>query len=122
MTGLPRQASLGVGLATAALVWGVFNVALPTAADVRVGDPGDKDVSGAERTASWASAAAVAGISLIAKDPTVFILGGSMVVLMAWWYRHSNHFNPSTRTVMGVTSRQIQQAGMDDSAGYSPAL
>lgn len=119
---LPRQASLGVGLATAALVWGVFNVALPTAADVRVGDPGDKDVAGAERTATWASAAAVSGISLISKDPTVFILGGSMVVVLAWWYRHSNHYNPASGNVLGATSRQVQAQSMDDGAGYSPAL
>lgn len=119
---LPRQASLGVGLATAALVWGIYNVALPTAADVRSGAPGDRDAAAAERTATWASAAVVAAVSLIAKDPTVFVIGGSMTVGMAWWMRHSNSYDPALGSVLGASSRQVQQATMDDGAGYSPAL
>lgn len=119
---LARQASLGVGLATAALVWGVYNVALPSIADVRVGEPGDRDAAAAERTATWASAAAVAGISLIAKDATVFVIGGSMVVLMAWWHRHSNGFDPSLGSVFTPgQSRQVMGDAMSAEAGYSPA-
>jgi hypothetical protein len=119
---LPRQFSLGVGLATAALVWGIYQVALPSAADVRVGPASDRDAAAAERTATWASAAAVAGVSLLAKDPTVFVLGGSMTVAMAWWMRHSNAYDPAIGSVLGASSRQVQQSSMDDGAGYSPAV
>ncbi len=117
---LPRQASLGVGLATAALVWGVYNVALPTVADSRVGAPGDADLAGAERAASWASAAAVAGVSLLAKDPTVFIIGGSMVVFMAWWNRHANHHDSSLGSAVMPSSRQVMDP-MTADTGYSPS-
>ncbi len=121
---LGREASLGVGLACAALVWGVYNVALPTVADVRVGDPEDADAGAAERTATWASAAAVSAVSLIAKDATVFILGGSMVVLMSLWYRHANFFNVSAGGAMIPQHRQpvVADSTLQPDAGYSPAV
>jgi hypothetical protein len=105
---LKREVSLGVGLATAALVWGIYQGALPTLAEGRVSDPQDRDLAGAERAASWTAAAAVAGVSLIAKDPTVFILGGSMVVALAWLHRHANHNNPMTGAASYTpSSRQV---------------
>ncbi len=121
---LGREASLGIGLATAALVWGVYNVALPTVADVRVNDPEDADAGAAERTATWASAAAVAGVSLIAKDATVFIIGGTMVVLMSVWYRHANFFNASLGGAMLPQHRQpvVADSTLQPDAGYSPSL
>jgi hypothetical protein len=118
---LKREVSLGVGLATAALVWGVYNTALPSVADVRVGEPQDRDIAASERTATWTSAAAVAGVSLLAKDPTVFIIGGAMVVTLAWWHRHANHFNPSLGSATTPSSRQVQAEEMTVGAGYSPA-
>lgn len=119
---LPRQVSIGVGLATAALVWGIYNSALPTIADARVSEPDDRDLSSAERAATWTAAAAVAGVSLIAKDPTVFVLGGSMVVVLAWWHRHSNMYNPSLGGAMTPSSRQVMSEAMQDvSTGYAPA-
>lgn len=118
---LPRTVSLATGLATVGLVWGIYNSALPTIADIRVADPEDRDVAAAERTATWTAAAIVSGVSLIAKDPTVFVLGGSMVVVLAWWHRHSNHFNPSLGSAIIPSSRQVQVESMQVDAGYSPA-
>jgi hypothetical protein len=118
---LKREVSLGVGLATAALVWGVYNTALPAVADVRVGQPQDPDIAASERTATWVSAAAVAGVSLISKDPTVFVLGGTMVVALAWWHRHANHFNPAVGSSTTPSSRQVMSELNAMGAGYSPA-
>ena len=88
------EVSLGMGLAVAALVWGVFNSTMPPVAEVRVTDQNDRDLAAAERTATWTSAAVVAGVALIAKDATVFILGGAMVTGLAWMYRHANQVHP----------------------------
>ena len=119
---LKREVSLGVGLATAALVWGVFNSALPSVADVRVGEKDDQDIASAERSATWISAAAVAAVSLLAKDPTVFILGGGMTVALAWWHRHANMYSPVTGTAMTPSSRQVMSEEMTAvSNGYAPA-
>lgn len=118
---LKREVSLGVGLATAALVWGVYNSALPSIADVRVGEPDDKDIAATERAATWASAAAVGAVSLISRDATVFILGGSMVVIMAWWHRHSNMHNSTLGNAVMPSSRQVQNDSMAVGAGYTPS-
>lgn len=91
---LKPEVSIGVGLATAAVVYGVYSTAMPTIADTRSLPPGTVDVEAAEKSAAWMSAAVVGAISLIAKDPTVFILGGSMVVALSWWYKHANSVNP----------------------------
>lgn len=88
------EVSLTVGLATVALVYGIYSNALPTVADIRVGQAADPDIASAEQLAAWTAAAAVGAVSLIAKDPTVFVLGGSMVVALSWWHRHANHVNP----------------------------
>lgn len=118
---LKREFSLGVGLATAALVWGIYSTALPSIADVRVSQPNDRDAAAAERAASWTAAAAVAGISLIAKDPTVFVLGGSMVVVMSWWHRHSNQYNPSLGSAVMPSTRAVMSNAMNSGAGYTPS-
>ncbi len=119
---LSRELSLGVGLATAALVYGVYMTALPSVAEMRTTPPNDPDAGGAERSAAWIAAAAVSGISLITKDPTVFVLGGSMVVALSWWHRHANNHNPSLGSATMPSSRAVQQETMMAGAGYSPSI
>jgi hypothetical protein len=76
-------------------------------ADIRVGAPNDDHIDRSERAASWLSVAVVAGISLVAKDPAIFIIGGATVVGMAWWTRYGNALNPLTgsTSVEGMVQR-----------------
>jgi hypothetical protein len=94
------EVSLTASLATGAVVWGIYSNALPTLPDVRVGKPNDPDIDGSRKAAAWTAAATVAGISLIARDSTIFIVGGFMVIAADWWFRHANNNNPM---VSGVT-------------------
>ena len=94
--GLKAEVSIPVGLALGAVVYGIFSNATPTLADIRSAPPNNTDIDKAERTATWTSAAVVAGISLIARDPNVFIIGGFMVITMALITRHANGINPAT--------------------------
>lgn len=87
---LKPEASLMVSLATAAVVYATFQNFTPSIADVRSIDPANTDVQKSERTATWTSAGIVAGISLLAKDATIFVIGGAMVVAMAWATRHAD--------------------------------
>lgn len=119
---LSREVSLGVGLATAALVWGVYNSALPSIAEARATQPNDSHLASSERAATWTAAAVVAGVSLISKDATVFILGGSMVVALAWWHRHSNLVHPTLGSATTPSSRQVMSEINNADAGYSPSL
>lgn len=92
--GLKPDVSLTVGLATGALVWSIYQKALPSLPDIRVGKPNDPEIEGSRKAAAWTAAGTVGAISLIAKDPTIFIVGGAMVIAADWWTRHANNRNP----------------------------
>jgi hypothetical protein len=98
---LRPEVSLPVALATAAIVYVTYDHALPSIADSRVGGCNDAHLATSERQAAWTSAAIVGGISLIAKDPNVFIIGGTMIVALSWWHRHANAVNPDTGSMGG---------------------
>lgn len=93
---LKPEGSIMAGLACGAVVYGIHANANPTMSDIRSLDKGNADVAKSERAATALSAAVVAGISLIAKDPTIFVIGGVITVAMAWWTRHANTVNPTT--------------------------
>lgn len=119
---LKPEVSIGVGLATAAVVYGVYTTAVPTIADVRSLPPQTGDIVSAERSAAWMSAAVVGAISLIAKDPTVFILGGSMVVALSWWYKHADTVNPEFGAAVPKgdnLSEQFDESSMADAENYA---
>ncbi len=93
---MPRmpEVSLGLGLATATVAYTIYNRGLPASADQRVGAPGDDHLEAARKQSVWLAAATVAGISLIAKDPTIFVIGGLSVVALDWTTRVNNWTNP----------------------------
>lgn len=94
---LKPDVSLGVALATATVVYGIHSNMTPPVADVRSLESNNGDIQASERAASWISAAVVAGISLLAKDPTIFVVGGTMVVVMAWTTRHADQVDTVTK-------------------------
>jgi len=96
MTVLKPEGSLVASLATMTAVYAIYQYGVPSVADVRTAEPGNKDIDGSERAASWMAAGVVAGVSLIAKDPTIFILGGATIIGLSWWTRHANMVNPET--------------------------
>src|SRR5262245_53324291 len=125
MMALPQSASLGVGLATAGLVYAIHSQATPTMADIRVGSPNDPHIDNAERAATVISIGVVSAVSLLAKDPTIFIIGGGMAVIMAWWTRHANTLNPTLGlpSMEGTQRVEVPQSdtGMDDTGDYLSA-
>lgn len=115
---LAPKDSIMAGLAVGAIVYTIHSQATPTMSDIRVGAPNDETIAKNERAASWISASVVAGISLIAKDPTIFILGGAMVVGMAWWTRFNNAVNPVSQTpsMEGAQVQDIQGTEIQNEA------
>lgn len=114
---LKPETSVLVGLATATAVYGIYTNALPPVVDIKDTPPSDDMIGSTEKTAAWLSAAVVAGISLITKDPTVFVLGGSMVIALSWWNRHANEVNPQWGTVTapsGFTPEMFDENNMAD--------
>jgi hypothetical protein len=91
---LKPNESIMAGLAITALVYGVYSNATPTITEIRAAKPGDTDVEASRKMAAWTAGSVVAGVSLIAKDPTIFIIGGSAVIIIDWWHRHANAVDP----------------------------
>lgn len=88
------EISIGAGLALATLVYAIYTNATPSVADIRTLTENNADIEKSERSATWLAAGSVAGVSLIARDPVIFMVGGSMVIAMAWWTRHANMVSP----------------------------
>lgn len=116
---LRPEVSLPVALATGTVVYTIYNQGLPGQADIRAhGNVGDGTIDAVRKQQLWTSAAVVAAISLIAKDATVFIIGGAMVIGLDWITRANNQTNPLTgridRQAMTVAPPSEQAAGGDD--------
>jgi hypothetical protein len=114
---LQNESSVAIGLAVGGVAFTVFNMSLPPLTDVRAADPENGDVFAAERTATWVAAGIVTGVALITSDATVFIIGGSVVVGLAWLYRHANEVNPVSGTATADTDAGLLTMEPQDS-GY----
>lgn len=87
---LKPEAGVLAGLAVGTVVFAIHQNATPSQADIQALPAGTPDIDVAERKATWISAGMVAGISLLAKDPTIFVIGSAVTIAMALWTRHSN--------------------------------
>lgn len=102
MQGLKPNEEIQVGALVAAVVYGIFQLDAPNLADVRASQPGTPDaqhVHGSVKTAAWTAAVATAGLAILAKSPTIFIIGGVMTVAESWKYYHANAISPHTGKV-----------------------
>jgi hypothetical protein len=86
---LKPEASIMSGLAVAAVVFSIHSNFTPSTADMQGLPSGTKDVDRSERQATWISAGVVSAISLLAKDPTIFVIGSIATVAMAFTSRHA---------------------------------
>lgn len=86
---LKPEASVMSGLAVAGVVFAIHSNFTPSTADMQGLPAGTKDVDRSERQATWISVGIVSGISLLAKDPTIFVLGSIATVAMAFTSRHA---------------------------------
>lgn len=100
-------------------VYAVFSIEAPNLADVRAAKPGNKIVHGSVRTAAITSGAMVAGVALLAKSPTVFVVGGLATAAMAWTYYHGNAVEPNSGQV--VVPSQFGTPTQPGSSGNGPA-
>lgn len=98
---LRPEISLLGGLAVGGVVYATYQVMLPPAADVKTVESNNRDIASSERTATWVSAGIVSGISLLTKDPGIFIIGGAFVILLSYVYKHADQVSPLTGKVLG---------------------
>jgi hypothetical protein len=105
------EASVGVGLGLSATVYAIFDLHMPTIADVRSVEANNDDLQRSRRTATIMSGVLVGFVGLITGDATSFIIGGATIVGLDWLYRHADQVSPLTGTatptivVPGMTSQ-----------------
>lgn len=78
---------------TAVAVYGIFQLNAPNLADVKASSPGgaaSMNTHKSVKTAVWTSAILVAGLGLLAKDPTIYTVGALVTVVEYWKYAHAN--------------------------------
>ena len=105
---LKPEGSMMAGIATGALVYGIYSMNLGNLATIHTTPSGDGNARAARKKAAIQAVTAVAAISLLAKDVNVFILGGAITVLLDWHARHAVEAHPDT-------------GELTDNTGYVPA-
>ncbi len=96
-----------VSAAVGTAVYGIFQLNAPNLADVKASAPGGAasvNTHKSVKTAVWTSAVLVSGLGLLAKDPTIFIVGGLLTVVEAWKYMHANSVDSATGAVVAPGS------------------
>lgn len=96
--GLRADVSLPLALATGTFVYSIYS-RMPNDADIRASEVGNENIDKVRKQNALIAAGAVSGISLLAKDPTIFIVGGAILVAIDWATRINNFTNPVSQRV-----------------------
>jgi hypothetical protein len=95
MAGLKPSEELVAASFAVATVVSVFGNYTAQVNDIKAAAPSDQNHND-QRRAAIVSAAIVSGIALLAKSPTVFIVGGGAIILESVVRAHANYTMPKT--------------------------
>jgi hypothetical protein len=93
---LKPENSIVAGIATMALVAGLYGVNVGPVSSIHMGPANDNNTQASLKKAGWISVIAVSGVSLLAKDANIAILGGATIIAEELQYRHANMASPET--------------------------
>ena len=96
---LKPENAIIAGLAPVASVAGSYQLSAGPGSPVHASDAYHPANSSAIKKAGYTSLVAVAGISLLARDPNIVILGGASIIAFHAHYRHADMVNPGTGQV-----------------------
>jgi hypothetical protein len=88
---LKPESELVIGVTAVSIVLSVFSNTAPNLADVRADKPGNTNTHKSVKMAAITSAAYVGSLSLLAKSPTIFIIGGAAILFETWKLHYANH-------------------------------
>lgn len=90
------EGSIVAGLAVVALVYADYSIHLGSMVQVQKTASNDDDVEASRKKAGWSSLVLVSGVSLLAKDPWIFVLGSAAIIAMEASARHAIMTNSDT--------------------------
>ena len=94
---LKPDGSMTMGIATAILMWAVWNQNVPATAVIHATNPGDANVDAGRKKAAWESAGVLSAITLLTKDVNVFVLGAVVIFALDMGTRHANASDNQTQ-------------------------
>jgi hypothetical protein len=107
------EGSLTLGAATIGLVYGIYQLDCGSVASVQatpVGGNESRSLSASRKKAGWTSLVVVAGISLLARDPHIVMLGGATIIAMEAHYRHAIMADHETGQLVAPPASAYQPA------------
>lgn len=107
---LTPEGSIMAGVATVALVVGIYQFEVGSVTEVHLTDANAAPVTTGLKKAGSLALASVAGVALLARDPNIMILGGAAIMLTHAHYRHAHLVNPNTGRVEGPGPAAYQPA------------
>lgn len=107
---LSGENSIVVALATAAFVVGIYNMKVGPVSDVHATDAMDGNMKASVKKAGWEALVAVAGLTILAQDPNVLILGGSAIIAEELSYRHAMMASPNSGQIQVTPESYVPAA------------
>lgn len=101
---LKASDELIVSVTAIALVVSVFQGSLPPLADIRADEKSNINTHKTTKMAAITSAAIVGTVALVAKSPTVFIIGGGAILFETWKNHFANHGANGTQENAAATA------------------
>jgi hypothetical protein len=117
-TFLKPSESVMVSLATGAIVYAVYQGALPSIAESHATEAHNGSIESGRKKAVWTSAGVVGAMFLLTHDPNVFMIGAGATVLLDWMHRHANSVNPATGKMVHKTQATTLSGGADQGMSY----
>lgn len=87
---LKPENSIVAGIATMALVVGIYQAKIGPVSMVHATPANDNNVQASVKKAGWIALVGVAGVALLARDANIAILGGATIIAEELAYRHAN--------------------------------
>lgn len=107
---LSGENSIITALATAGLVFAIYNMKLGPVADLHATDANDPNMRASIKKAGWAAVLGVGAMTLLAGDLNIAILGGGAIIYEELTNRHALMASPSTGQIT-VTPASYQPMG-----------
>lgn len=108
---LKPEGSVVAGIATIGAVYGLYQLNVGTVAEAHATPDNHPALETSRRKAGYSSLVLVAGLSLLTKDATIFILGCATIIGMEIAYRHGIMVDPLSGKMMNP----------NPAAAYEPA-
>lgn len=112
MSILKPEMSFTASLSVMALDYGIYTMNLPPTADVKASAPHNLVIDSSRKASTWAAIGACGALSLLAKDPNIFIFGAGFAIVLDIYYRHANAVHPATGQVTMPPAGGAQPGGV----------